>query len=45
MLIYQQKRLNENEKKVGYALVEILENWERAFNLWKVVLNIYKIRF
>jgi hypothetical protein len=31
MLIYQQKRLNENEKKVGYALVEILENWERAF--------------
>jgi hypothetical protein len=25
------KRLNENEKKVGYALVEILENWERAF--------------
>jgi hypothetical protein len=46
MLIYQQKkRLNENEKKVGYALVEILENWERAFNLWKVVLNIIKIRF
>jgi hypothetical protein len=24
------KRLNENEKK-SYALVEILENWERAF--------------
>jgi hypothetical protein len=30
-------------KKVGYALVEILENWERAFNLWKVVLNIIKM--
>jgi predicted restriction endonuclease len=25
------KRLNENEKKVGYALIEILENWETAF--------------
>jgi hypothetical protein len=25
------KKLNENEKKVGYALVEILENWETAF--------------
>jgi hypothetical protein len=22
---------NENEKKVGYALFEILENWETAF--------------
>jgi hypothetical protein len=32
-------------KKVGYALVEILENWEGLFNLWKVVLNIIKIRF
>lgn len=25
------KRLNENERKVGLALVEILENWETAF--------------
>jgi ribonucleotide reductase beta subunit family protein with ferritin-like domain len=25
------EKLNENEKKVGYALVEILENWETAF--------------
>lgn len=25
------KKLTENEKKVGYALVEILENWETAF--------------
>ena len=25
------KRLNENEKKVGYALIDILENWETAF--------------
>lgn len=26
------KKLNENEKKVGYALVEILQNWETAFD-------------
>jgi hypothetical protein len=26
------KKLNENEKKVGYALIEILENWETAFD-------------
>ncbi len=25
------KKLNENEKKVGYALIEILENWETIF--------------
>lgn len=25
------KKLTENEKKVGYALIEILENWETAF--------------
>lgn len=25
------KRLNENEKKVGLALIEILENWETVF--------------
>jgi hypothetical protein len=25
------KRLNDNEKKVGFALIEILENWETAF--------------
>jgi hypothetical protein len=25
------KKLNDNEKKVGLALVEILENWETAF--------------
>jgi len=25
------KRLNENERKVGYALIYILENWETAF--------------
>jgi hypothetical protein len=25
------KKPNENEKKVGYALIEILENWETAF--------------
>jgi len=27
----QKKKLNENEKKVGFALVYILENWETAF--------------
>lgn len=26
------KRLNDNEKKVGYALIEILENWELIFD-------------
>jgi hypothetical protein len=26
------KKLNDNEKKVGYALIEILENWETSFN-------------
>ncbi len=25
------KRLNENEKKVGYALIDILDNWETSF--------------
>lgn len=25
------KRVNENEKKVGFALIEILQNWETAF--------------
>jgi hypothetical protein len=25
------KKLNDNERKVGYALVDILENWETAF--------------
>lgn len=25
------KKLNDNEKKVGFALIEILENWETAF--------------
>jgi hypothetical protein len=25
------KKLTDNEKKVGYALIEILENWESAF--------------
>lgn len=25
------KKLTENERKVGYALIEILENWETAF--------------
>jgi len=29
------KKLNENEKKVGYALIEILENWETAFESMK----------
>lgn len=29
------KKLTENEKKVGYALVEILENWEVAFESMK----------
>lgn len=29
------KRLNENERKVGYALIEILENWED----WESDLN------
>jgi hypothetical protein len=43
MLIYQQKkRLNENEK-VGYALVEILENWYFQRGRWS--LNIIKIWF
>ena len=26
------KKLNENEKKVGQALIEILQNWETAFD-------------
>lgn len=26
------KKLNDNEKKVGYALIEILQNWETAFD-------------
>jgi hypothetical protein len=26
------KKLNDNERKVGFALVEILENWETAFD-------------
>jgi hypothetical protein len=26
------KRLNENERKVGYALIEILEHWETIFD-------------
>jgi hypothetical protein len=25
------KKLNDNERKVGYVLIEILENWETAF--------------
>jgi translation initiation factor 2B subunit (eIF-2B alpha/beta/delta family) len=25
------KKLSENEKKVGYALIDILENWENIF--------------
>jgi hypothetical protein len=25
------KRMNENEKKVGYALIDILDNWETSF--------------
>jgi hypothetical protein len=28
MLIYQQKEVKWEWEKVGYALVEILENWE-----------------
>lgn len=27
----QKKKLNDNERKVGLALIEILENWETAF--------------
>ena len=30
-LLPPKKKLNENEKKVGYALIDILENWETAF--------------
>jgi len=26
------KRLSDNEKKVGYALIDILDNWETAFD-------------
>jgi hypothetical protein len=26
------KKLNDNEKKVGYALIDILDNWETAFD-------------
>jgi hypothetical protein len=25
------KKLTDNEKKVGYSLIDILENWETAF--------------
>jgi hypothetical protein len=28
----QKKRVNENERKVGVALIELLENWETAFD-------------
>lgn len=27
------KKLNDNERKVGYALIEILGNWETAFDI------------
>ena len=27
------KKLNDNERKIGYALVDILENWEKSFNV------------
>ena len=27
------KKLNENDRKIGYALVDILENWEKSFNV------------
>ena len=27
------KKITENEKKVGYALVDLLENWEPTFKL------------
>ena len=30
-LLPPKKKLNENERKVGYALIDILENWETAF--------------
>ena len=26
------KKLSDNEKKVGYALIDILDNWETAFD-------------
>jgi len=29
------KRLNDNERKVGFALIEMLENWENAFESMK----------
>lgn len=29
----QKKKLNDNEKKVGIALIEILQNWEAAFDI------------
>ena len=29
------KKLNENERKVGEALIEILEHWETAFDTMK----------
>jgi hypothetical protein len=31
MRIRYLKKLSENERKVGYALIAILENWETAF--------------
>jgi hypothetical protein len=39
MLIYQQKRLNENEKKLVMHWLKF-EKLKGLFNLWKVVLNI-----
>jgi hypothetical protein len=29
--VHSKKKLNENERKVGLSLIEILENWETAF--------------
>lgn len=29
------KKLNDNERKVGYALIDILENWETSFDSMK----------
>jgi hypothetical protein len=44
MLIYQQKRLNENEKKLVMHWLKF-EKLKGLFNLWKVVLNIKKFGF
>ena len=37
-------RLNENEQKIGYALLEMLMNWEKYLNVLKIK-NLIKLQY